>query len=63
MKGRTSIVVAHRLTTVQECSRLAVIEDGKISETDTFENLLNSGGAFAKLAKGMKKAEEKKTAE
>lgn len=59
MKGRTSIVVAHRLTTVQECSRLAVIEDGKITETDTFDNLLNKGGAFAKLAKGMRKAEKK----
>ena len=30
MKNRTSIVVAHRLTTVEKCSRVAVIEDGKI---------------------------------
>ena len=28
MQGRTSIVVAHRLTTVEKCSRVAVIEDG-----------------------------------
>jgi ATP-binding cassette subfamily B protein len=51
--------VAHRLTTVQECSRLAVIDGGKIVETDTFENLVNGGGHFAKLAKGMRKAQAK----
>jgi len=30
MRGRTSIVVAHRLTTVEKCSRVAVIQDGQI---------------------------------
>lgn len=63
MRDRTSIVVAHRLTTVQDCSRLAVIEGGKIVETDTFDNLVNSGGTFAKLAKGMRKAEKKEKKE
>ena len=62
MKGRTTIVVAHRLTTVQECPRVAVIEDGVISETDSFDNLMNKGGTFSKLAKGMRKAEKKKDA-
>jgi len=63
MTGRTSIVVAHRLTTVQDCSRLAVIDNGKIVETDTFDNLVNGDGHFAKLAKGMRKAEKKKGGE
>lgn len=60
MKGRTSIVVAHRLTTVKSCNRLAVIEDGKIVEEGSFDELTSKdGGYFANLAAGMKKAEEK----
>jgi len=60
MKGRTSIVVAHRLTTVQSCNRLAVIEDGKIVEEGSFDELTTKeNGFFANLAAGMKKAEEK----
>ena len=39
MEGRTSIVVAHRLTTVEKCNRLAVIEDGKVIEEGTFTEL------------------------
>lgn len=61
MTGRTSIVVAHRLTTVEKCSRLAVVEDGKIAEEGTFADLLQNGGAFANLAKGMKKQQTKQT--
>jgi len=59
MTGRTSIVVAHRLTTVEKCTRLAVIEDGKIAEEGTFQGLLEKGGAFANLANGMKKQQAK----
>lgn len=36
MQGRTSIVVAHRLTTVEKCNRIAVIEDGVVIEEGTF---------------------------
>jgi ABC-type multidrug transport system fused ATPase/permease subunit len=39
MEGRTSIVIAHRLTTVEKCSRVAVIEDGVIVEEGTFSQL------------------------
>jgi ABC-type multidrug transport system fused ATPase/permease subunit len=39
MKGRTSIVVAHRLTTVEKCSRVAVIKDGVVTEEGTFSDL------------------------
>lgn len=56
MKNRTSIVVAHRLTTVEKCSRVAVIEDGKIVEEGGFNDLQNkSDGYFANLAAGMQK--------
>ena len=59
MQDRTSIVVAHRLTTVQDCSRLAVLDSGKIVETDTYDKLVNGDGHFAKLAQGMRKAQDK----
>lgn len=60
MGNRTSIVVAHRLTTVERCNRLAVIDDGVIVEEGSFTDLMNKeGGAFSNLAGGMKKAEAK----
>merc|ERR1719188_1751790 len=59
MQNRTSIVIAHRLTTVERCSRLAVIEDSVIVEEGTFSELSAGNGYFANLANGMKKAEKK----
>ena len=60
MVGRTSIVVAHRLTTVKGCDRIAVIDDGKIVEDGRPDELeQKQGGFFANLASGYKKAEEK----
>ena len=51
MKDRTSIVIAHRLTTVEKCTRLAVIEDGKIVEEGSFTDLTSkSNGYFASMA-------------
>jgi len=51
MKNRTSIVVAHRLTTVERCNRLAVIDDGKIVEEGTFAALTSKNdGVFANMA-------------
>lgn len=56
MTGRTSIVIAHRLTTVQKCNRIAVIADGKITEEGTFNELTNNqGGYFASIATDMRK--------
>ena len=60
MGDRTSIVVAHRLTTVEKCNRLAVIDDGVIVEEGSFSDLMNKeGGKFSNLAGGMKKADAK----
>lgn len=56
MGDRTSIVVAHRLTTVEKCNRLAVIDEGVIVEEGTFSDLLSKdGGRFSNLANGMQK--------
>ena len=57
MVGRTSIVIAHRLTTVEKCSRVVVIEDGVVVEEGKFKDLKNNeGGFFANLAAGMNTA-------
>ena len=56
MQNRTSIVIAHRLTTVEKCNRIAVIEGGKIVEEGKFDELRNrEEGYFSTLAAGMAK--------
>lgn len=59
MVGRTSIVIAHRLTTVEKCTRVVVIEDGRVAEEGNFHDLQNNNnGYFAKLHEGMKKQQK-----
>ncbi len=48
-KGRTTIVIAHRLSTVRDADRIVVIEDGLIVEEGSHQELLEKGGAYAKL--------------
>ncbi len=45
----TRIVVAHRLSTVQHCGRILVLDGGKIAEQGTYEDLMEKGGLFADL--------------
>ena len=47
--GRTSLVIAHRLSTVREASQILVIEAGQVVETGTHEELLAAGGLYADL--------------
>ncbi len=47
--GRTTIVVAHRLSTVKNADEIAVIENGKITEQGTHSALIKEGGEYAKL--------------
>lgn len=47
--GRTTIVVAHRLSTVKNADEIAVIEDGKIIEQGTHDALMEKNGQYAKL--------------
>ena len=51
MRNRTSIVIAHRLATVQNCDRILVIDHGRIVEEGTHASLASSGGLYARLAK------------
>jgi len=50
MKGRTTFVIAHRLSTVRKASRILVFDRGKIVEKGTFDELVSAGGRFARLA-------------
>ena len=51
MKNRTTFVIAHRLSTVRNATRILVFEHGRIIETGTFDELIRIGGRFATLAK------------
>ena len=49
MRGRTSVVIAHRLSTVQRADRILVIHHGELREEGTHDELLAGGGIYAKL--------------
>ncbi len=49
LRGRTSIVIAHRLSTVREADQILVISQGRIVQRGTHDTLLRAGGLYAEL--------------
>jgi ATP-binding cassette, subfamily B, beta-glucan exporter len=59
MKDRTTFVIAHRLSTVRNATRILVFEQARIVEAGTFDELVAKGGAFATLARAQFLVEDK----
>jgi ATP-binding cassette subfamily B protein/subfamily B ATP-binding cassette protein MsbA len=57
MRGRTTLIVAHRLTTIRRANRILVLEQGRITEAGTPAELLRAGGYLARAGEPAKVAE------
>ena len=53
MKGRTTIVIAHRMSTIEKCDKIFVLDNGQVKEEGDFNTLKNKqGGFFANMSQG-----------
>lgn len=62
-KGRTSIIIAHRLATIKNADKIIVMEQGKIVEMGSHNDLLDSGGYYKKLYEAQFENQDHKTQE
>ena len=52
MEGKTSVIVAHRISTIKDADEILVFSDGQIVERGTYQQLTDLQGAFYKLERG-----------
>jgi ATP-binding cassette subfamily B protein len=57
-EGRTMIVIAHRMSTIESCDKIFMLENGTVAEAGTFASLRDKGGAFAAMANKKSKKDE-----
>lgn len=58
MVGRTTIMIAHRLTTIQKANRIIVIQAGRVAEAGTHDVLMQMNGIYANLVQKQVKVGE-----
>src|SRR3546814_18413740 len=49
MRGRTTLILAHRLSSVIDCDRILVLDGGRVAESGRHEALMRAGGVYARL--------------
>lgn len=59
MQGRTTVIIAHRLSTVRIAHRIAVLDQGRIVELGTHDELMSAGGLYARLYEIQFRAQER----
>lgn len=57
-KGKTTFLISHKISTLKKCDQILVLDQGQLTETGTHEQLLASGGYYAKIAKLQSEPEE-----
>jgi ATP-binding cassette subfamily B protein len=62
LTGRTSFIIAHRLSTVRMADLIVVVDEGKITEMGTHDTLMHSGGRYASLYEAMRVEESSRAA-